>query len=184
MNPFEHLPADVCLELLRLREIEERAWKSGDVESVVTCRLLWCELYLASGGIHSPALKELPARLDAARLRGPTQRELWRRRLAARPLVAIVRRRRVTWHDRSGAPHYYYKLLLACGHEVTDYAIFPDQPLPRRRRCAACGEIRFHAAPTRGLIVLCGGRTAATETQIFQPDNSRVDPGARRAAIV
>lgn len=141
MKNLWELPSEVRNELRRLVDLECAALIRRDDVTVVTARLLWAETYLRHGGIHSPALPHLNAAVDGTLAPVVSARERWRQEKAARPLVAVVARKQVTWLDSAKVLHSYYRETLACGH-VNQFAIFwGDETPSRRRRCHECGRV-------------------------------------------
>lgn len=141
MKNLWDFPAAVRDELRRLVDLECAALLRKDDATVITARLLWAETYLRHGGVHSPALPHLTAAVDDTLRPVVHPRDRWKQEKRARPLVAVVARKEITWIDRSGAAHSYYRETLACGH-VNQFAIFWEDEKPaRRRRCQECGRL-------------------------------------------
>lgn len=141
MKNLWDFPVAVRDELRRLVDLECAALLRKDDVTVVTARLLWAETYLREGGIHSPALPHLTAAVDDTLKPVVSARDRWKQEKRARPLVAVVARKMVTWADTAGCPHSYYRETLACGH-VNQFAIFWEDEKPaRRRRCHECGRV-------------------------------------------
>src|SRR5579864_1059574 len=115
------LPSSIQDELLRLHKAEAAAWMAGDISVAVHSRLLWAELYITAGGIASPGVPALVARVAGLGKYGNAIATLWRQRLRCRPLVAVVRRVRVPWRDDSGRVFHNFTERLACGHTLTTW---------------------------------------------------------------
>jgi hypothetical protein len=140
MKRICELPQGIQDELRRLDEQLVQALLAKDEVTIITCRLLWAETYLRSGGIHRGSLPHLTAAVDDTLRSVITARERWKQEKRARPLILVVTRKQLSWVDSSGAEHSYYRETLACGHS-NDFVIFwQDEKPARRRRCKQCGR--------------------------------------------
>ena len=135
-------------ELTRLHRLEIAAWETGQIETAVTCRLRWVDLYRATDGCSSPQPRLIVQAGGTLQGRRVGSARAWREKQNARPLVAVKKSREVVWADSGGGVHAYYVLTLACGHEVEDYNISPDGKEAKRRRCHACGDAILEASKT------------------------------------
>lgn len=141
MKSIRELPQPAREELRRLDQVLVQALLAKDEPTIITCRLLWAECYLRAGGERSPALPHLTAALDDIAKQTLTPSERWEQEKRARPLVAVVEHKAVTWHDSAGCEHTYYRETLACGHTHNFVIFWPDEKPARRRRCHKCGQI-------------------------------------------
>jgi hypothetical protein len=132
-------------ELARLHRLEIAAWETGQIETAITCKLRWCDLYREADGCSSPQPRLIVTSGGTAAARRVNSAKRWKQENTARPLVAVKQSREVLYSDNAGNPHCYYVLTLACGHQMTDYAIDPTTPAPKRRRCKECGSAIIEA---------------------------------------
>lgn len=145
MKRLEQLSQSTQDELNRLHRREITAWGTGQVEVATTCRLRWVALYLEAKGCSSPQPRLIVTTSGVTQARRRATVKGWKEEKDARPLIAVKQSREVLYSDAQGVPHCYYVLTLACGHDVIDYAVDPNTPAPKRRRCKECGAAILEA---------------------------------------